>query len=220
MAREVRITVDDDEVFERMKRRKRELDLSWEDVLHRGLWAETDRGAHDWRHYSEQYATGTPGDEFGDRLERQIKQRVEDSLSRAFGFEEAHREPTPPQESGYEAQVESLASAEDAVLVFPFLPDDASYSVPLRVELEMGAGEVSVEVVTVRQGKSVEEMNSFDRSARKRIAEEMATGTPVVLELGGGAEQYQVTPVLTWSRDDLDEPIVAHVEIQDVLLGE
>jgi len=37
MAREVRITVDDDEVFERMKARKQELDLSWEDVLHRGL---------------------------------------------------------------------------------------------------------------------------------------------------------------------------------------
>ena len=37
MAREVRISIDDDEVFERMKARKRDLDLSWEEVLHRGL---------------------------------------------------------------------------------------------------------------------------------------------------------------------------------------
>jgi len=37
MAREVRITIDDDEVFERMKARKGALDLSWEEVLHRGL---------------------------------------------------------------------------------------------------------------------------------------------------------------------------------------
>jgi hypothetical protein len=37
MAREIRITIDDDEIFERMKRRKDELDLSWEEVLRRGL---------------------------------------------------------------------------------------------------------------------------------------------------------------------------------------
>ncbi|WP_435363486.1 hypothetical protein [Haloarchaeobius sp. DYHT-AS-18] len=37
MSREIRITIDDDEVFERMKRRKEALDLSWEETLRRGL---------------------------------------------------------------------------------------------------------------------------------------------------------------------------------------
>ncbi|WP_435360733.1 hypothetical protein [Haloarchaeobius sp. DFWS5] len=37
MSREIRISIDDDEVFERMKRRKEELDLSWEETLRRGL---------------------------------------------------------------------------------------------------------------------------------------------------------------------------------------
>lgn len=74
MAREIRVTIDDDEVFERLRARKRELDLSWEDVLHRGL-------------------RGGPGDgldeDIGDRLERQITQRVEESLGRAFGLDDS-----------------------------------------------------------------------------------------------------------------------------------
>lgn len=42
MSREIRITVADDEVFERMRRRKDALDLSWEEALRRGL----DDGGH------------------------------------------------------------------------------------------------------------------------------------------------------------------------------
>lgn len=42
MSREIRITVADDEVFERMRRQKDALDLSWEEVLRRGL----DDGGH------------------------------------------------------------------------------------------------------------------------------------------------------------------------------
>jgi hypothetical protein len=218
MAREIRITVDDDEVFERMKRRKRELDLSWREVLHRGLWSESDheagqRGPHG-RH------PDPVDDDIGDRLERQIKQRVEDSLERAFGIEEGREHwGRHPEERGYEDEVESLESAEDALLVFPFLDDDSAYKVPLRVELEMRAGGVDVDVVTVRQGKSVREMNAFDRQARKRIAEKLAVGTPVTLELGSGVEEYQVAPILTWSRTDHGEPMVAEVEIDEVLFG-
>ena len=37
MSRQIRISIEDDEVFERLKRRKDALDLSWEDVLRRGL---------------------------------------------------------------------------------------------------------------------------------------------------------------------------------------
>ncbi|MFB6111226.1 MAG: hypothetical protein ABEJ35_01690 [Halobacteriaceae archaeon] len=40
MSREIRITVDDDEVFERMRRQKEALDLSWEEALRRGLQDE------------------------------------------------------------------------------------------------------------------------------------------------------------------------------------
>ena len=42
MSREIRITIEDDEVFERMRYRKDELDLSWEEVLRRGLTEVTD----------------------------------------------------------------------------------------------------------------------------------------------------------------------------------
>jgi hypothetical protein len=71
MAREIRVTIDDDEVFERMRARKRELDLSWEDVLHRGLGT----------------GSGNRTEELGDRLERQITKRVEESLGSAFGLD-------------------------------------------------------------------------------------------------------------------------------------
>ena len=71
MAREVRISIDDDEVFERMKARKRELDCSWEEVLHRGLRefpegepaAEEPHTARGRRGYDE-YGRDDPG--FGD----------------------------------------------------------------------------------------------------------------------------------------------------------
>ncbi|MFC7057121.1 hypothetical protein [Halovenus salina] len=83
----------------------------------------------------------------------------------------------------------------------------------------MRAGSVDVTVVAVRQGKSVEGMNAFDRSVRHRIAEGLATGSSVHLELGGGEEVYSVTPVLSWSRDN-GEPIVDDVEIEDVVFEE
>lgn len=44
MSRDIRISIDDDEVFERLKRRKRQLDLSWEEALRRGL--ERGHGGH------------------------------------------------------------------------------------------------------------------------------------------------------------------------------
>lgn len=90
MAREIRVTIDDDEVFERLRARKRELDLSWEEVLHRGL-----RGGSG--------GPGGPDDDIGDRLERQITERVEKSLGRAFGLddrESRHRSGSSGRKSG------------------------------------------------------------------------------------------------------------------------
>lgn len=218
MSREIRITVDDDEVFERMRRRKRQLDLSWEDVLHRGLWGDSER--RDVRDHGQQQPYGVAGDDIGDRLERRIRNRVEESLMTAFGAEEAPQQTAKgaSQEThGFEEEMESLESAEDAVLVFPFLDDDAAYRVPLRISLEMQAGGVDIEVVTVRQGKSVDEMNSFDRAARKRIAEELATGASVALELEAGVEEYRVAPILGWSRNERGAPTVTDVEIDEVI---
>lgn len=65
MSREVRITIDDDEVFERMKHRKRELDLSWEDVLHRGLRSKPDGVGHEGPAPQPDPAPNPTGSEFG-----------------------------------------------------------------------------------------------------------------------------------------------------------
>lgn len=217
MAREVRITIDDDEVFERMKRRKRELDLSWEEVLHRGLWTDGRDGFAPGAGHGH---AGAPGEDIGDRLERQITQRVEDSLRTAFGVDEpvGRRPPGgPAPDPGYEDEVETLANAEDATLAFPFLEDRPGNRVPLRISLETRAGSVDVDVVTVRQGKDVAELNRFERGARRRVAEELASGAPAVLELEAGVEEYHVSPALTWSRDDQGAPIVTDVEIDEVI---
>ncbi|MFB6175615.1 MAG: hypothetical protein ABEI99_00440 [Halobaculum sp.] len=255
MAREIRVTIDDDEVFERLRARKRELDLSWEEVLHRGL-----RGG----------PGDSPDEDIGDRLERQITRRVEESLGRAFGLDESasrhsgggassdsggssggSRDPTPPgspspdspsppggvdpagrgtpggpqggpaaggprqPSGGLDAEVETLANAEDAVLRFPFLDDDPGNTVPLRVNLETSADGLDVEVVTIRSGKAVAERNAFDRGARRQIAEALATGETAILELDAGVEEYHVVPVLSWSDDD-GTPTVTEVSISEV----
>jgi hypothetical protein len=223
MAREVRITINDDEVFERMKRMKKELDLSWKEVLHRGLQIDDGSpppGQGSSAQGGQDYGQAPIEEDFEDRIERHVKERIGASLENALGID-THEQSSPGRSSyDYEQEVESLENAEDATLVFPFLDDEPGYQVPLRVALEMRAGEVDVEVVTVRQGKSVTDMNSFDRGARHRIAEELATGSSVRLKLGGGVEAYDVTPVLTWSRDSQGDPIVDEVEIEDVLFGE
>jgi hypothetical protein len=230
MGREIRVSIDDDEVFERMKARKRELDLSWEEVLHRGLWTEAGPGPNPTGPHGGHGA----GEDFGDRIERQVKRRVEQSLRSAFGSADqgqgspgAPSPPSPPSapsapshpSGGYESEMESLANAEDAVLRFPFL-DDETHRVPLRVDLSTSADGLDVEVVTVRRGKDVEGMNVFDRSARKAIAEGLATGSMPVLELEAGVEEYRVAPALSWSRDDRGRPVVADVEIEEVIFDD
>ncbi len=83
MAREIRVTVDDDEVFERMRARKRELDLSWEEVLHRGL-------------------TDTPGADrdFDERVEQHVQNRIRESLANALGMDDGDNEPTGRRATG------------------------------------------------------------------------------------------------------------------------
>ena len=253
MSREIRITVDDDEVFERMKRRKTELDLSWEEVLHRGLRPDrgearrADRtsghhpgegsggpdphrrhrgGAHDPHGpFGPHGPHGPHGpephheehdrwDAFGDSLERQIKDRVYDSLKASFGAAGVD----VPDRPGMDAEMEELASAEDATLVFEFLPADRAYEVPLRVDMETGLDGVTVDVVAVREGKSVRDANRFDTDARKRVNTRLGTGGTATLRFAEGAESYPVRPVLSWGRDAEGHPRVKAVDVAEVLL--
>ncbi|WP_439025948.1 hypothetical protein [Haloarchaeobius sp. DT45] len=80
MSREIRITIDDDEVFERMKRRKEELDLSWEETLRRGLDQDR-RGRRDSRSThtrpSRPPSPPTPHDPHRDRRRRNRGRQAE-----------------------------------------------------------------------------------------------------------------------------------------------
>jgi len=262
MSREVRITIDDDEVFERMKRRKRELDLSWEEVLHRGLrrvdgsgpgefrygspgggagpmagqrvadagpgaWGGDAEG--DWGGYPGR-AGGPPGpagrsdpyedrwDRFADSVEAQVQNKVYNALRTTFGA--AGIDVPEPPGPGLDREMADLSNAEDAVLAFDFLDDDPAFQVPLRVNLETSLEGLAVEVVAVRQGKSVRDLNRFDPAARQTVTTKLAAGTPAVLRFDGGAEGYRVEPVLRWGRDETGRPTVTDVVVQAVRLDE
>ena len=225
MAREIRISIDDDEVFERMKARKSELDLSWEEVLHRGLrhdeeqterddpsgYGAVGRGRDRPRGVRREVDEPRPRDPisdpggFAEDLKRQIQGQVRESLH-------ASLDPDP-----LARDVESLESAEDAVLVFDFLDEhtDPALQVPLRVTLEARVGGLEVDVVAVRTGKSTVGMNAFDPPVRRRIVEGLAAGEPATLRFEAGEESYEVAPVLSWSRDG-GVPTVSDVTIEEV----
>ncbi|WP_313691170.1 hypothetical protein [Halorarum halobium] len=241
MAREVRITVDDDEVFERMKRRKRELDLSWEEVLYRGLTRREaggqsppndspgeraggpvgepgPAGPRDGEHREER---GDRWDRFASGLEREIQNKVYDTLASSFGSAGIDVPPRPDAADapgGLDDEVESLASAEDATLAFPFLDDEGSATVPLRVALETGPDGLSIEVVALRRGKGVAEANSFDAGDRQRVNTRLAAGDAAVLSFADGAESYRVRPVLSWTRGEDGRPTVDEVDVPEVVL--
>lgn len=215
MVREIRISIDDDEVFERMKRRKQALDLSWEEVLKRGLRRGGDRVDVDLGGLGgisvaggDDYGSGPgrpprPTDpDFGARLGEQIRQQVQRSLGETFGLEE----------------FDDVADAEDAVLAFDDLDaDDPGTEIPLRVTLTTTADGLGVEVVAVRQGKGISHMNSFPRDARRRIAEGLARGETATLRLNGEDESYDVRPTLSWRTGDNGRPTVTDVTVEEVV---
>lgn len=246
MSREIRISIDDDEVFERMKARKQELDLSWEEVLHRGLRREPPapaeapgphsqpdpqpepRGQHghhrshrhheaERRHEAENRREGDRWDAFAEDLESQIQNKVYDTLRSSFG---AAGIDVPEHPDFEDEEMARLEHAEDAVLAFDFLEDDPGYQIPLRVTLETSRDGLAVDVVAVRQGKSVRHMNSFDTGARREVNTDLATGGAASLRFEDGAEAYRVLPVLTWTRDADGNPTVDGVEIDEVLLDD
>ncbi|KZN24799.1 hypothetical protein A4G99_10745 [Haladaptatus sp. R4] len=235
MSRNIRITIDDDEVFERLKHRKRELDLSWEEALRRGLERgphdDERRGArrggghkrgrtharqmHDQRHHRhrgrERHGKGHPSPfdpDFGEQLRRGIEESVQESMHSVEESVNAVRE-------GLGTEIDRLEDAEDAVLAFPFLSDERA-QVPLRVNLRTSADGLSVEVVAVRRGKNTAETNRFADDHRAEINRWLADGRTVRLELQNGTEAYDVVPSLSWGRADDDTPIVTEVEIVEV----
>jgi hypothetical protein len=219
MSREIRITVDDDEVFERMKRRKRELDLSWEDVLRRGLGRG---GGSD---------LDAVKDEFARRIQDQVAASLRASMPGASGpsrspgsrdpfADEFWTDAEDDDGDDFDDEIADLAEAEDATLAFPSvagLSDEMATQVPLRVRLRFDGGDLAVTVVTVRQGKSVAEANSFPGDARRRLVEHLATGGTAALRLGDGSEEYRVRPALDWGRDEDGRPTVTGVEVDEVV---
>ncbi|MFC7139463.1 hypothetical protein ACFQMA_06370 [Halosimplex aquaticum] len=242
MAREVRITIDDDEVFERMKARKRELDLSWEEVLHRGLRevpeerpgepqppgaspgregdrrAADDRRGHHGHDVNVEFGSGSVdhGDSIGAMVE-EIKGQVHDQVRESL---RASMESVETAGAGLEREMTELERAEDAVLRFDDVTgDDPRYRVPLRVRLETSRGGLDFEVVAVRGGKSVAGMNRFDRETRQAINEHLARGGTATLSFDS-EEAYEVGPAIAWRRDDDGAPVVSDVGIPEVLFDD
>lgn len=226
MSRQIRITVDDDEVFERLKRRKDALDLSWEDALRRGLRdskqpprapdtgdarpepePSRDRGGRRSTDARREAASGndpSPFDpDFGERLAERVLSTVGESVSGVA--------------DSLDEEIDRLEDAEDALLV---LGDSDSERVPLRVSLHTGPGGLDVDVVAVRSGKDTEGMNEFADGARATVARRFARGETATLELAGGDETYDVRPELEWARGDDGTPAVTDVSVRDVVFEE
>lgn len=160
MTREIRVSIDDDEVFDRMKHRKQQLDLSWEEVLRRGLRRYPDHGGQQReRGYRERgpgvgYSrTGDLGEDIAHHVQARVADTLRDSMEGVLeGFPGDERPP-----GTFESELGSLEGGEDATLEFPFLDDDAEYHVPLRVDLETSADGLDVDVITIRRAKTQQE---------------------------------------------------------------
>ena len=236
MSREIRITIDDDEVFERLRRRKDALDLSWEDALRRGLREGTGpRPAPKSRPEREQgrYGRGTtgnaegrhgragPGGKGGSRGRRSGSGSVSPFDSH-FGEQIARdvissvNASIPGVDVALEDEIGRLEDAEDAVLI---LGDGEHERIPLRVALQTGPDGLDVEVIAVRSGKGTEGLNRFEDGARADVARRFAEGDTATLEIEGSEETYEVRPELTWVRGHDGVPTVTDVAIREVVFG-
>jgi hypothetical protein len=238
MSREIRITVADDEVFERMRRQKDVLDLSWEEVLRRGL-SDAEESGPDQEHALDPFA-----DDFGKQLRTRIRREATDvqgsrretstesSSGTSTGFdpfdtasigEYVSRQIAAAMPDGpvagepLSSELDRLAEAEDARLTFPFL-DAETAVVPLRVTLQTTGDGLDIDVVTVRQGQGTSGENRFPNDARQRIAAALADGETATLTLQDGAENYDVVPTMSWDRTDEGTPTVGDVTIEAVRL--
>lgn len=244
MSREIRISIDDDEVFERMRRQKDEMDLSWEEALRRGLAESADNSDR------SNQPLDPFAEDFGERLRERIhRESVPTTESRegtepragqarsGSGRQRSGFDPFDPNSIGdfvrrqvaaavpddaiggptLDSELDRLAEAEDAQLTFPFLESEDA-AIPLRVTLQTTGEGLDVEVVAVRRGKDTEAANRFPAEARQRIATALADGETATLSLQNGAETYDVVPTLSWDRTDNGTPTVGDVTIEDVVL--
>jgi hypothetical protein len=239
MSRQIRISIEDDEVFERLKRRKDALDLSWEDALRRGLRdsAEPPRGKR-----TPNRPRSPPEDPGRGARSDRSPRRDRDHGGPERGHRDSHHshgEPSPfdpdfgeriaqqvlssvsDSVPGFvgeslDHEIDRLEDAENAELV---LGESQGERVPLRVSLHTGPDGLDVEVVAVRSGKGTEEMNQFADGARGRVARRFAQGETATLELDGG-ETYDVRPDVTWARGSQGAPTVTDVAIREVVFEE
>lgn len=239
MAREVRITIDDDELFERMKERKRALDLSWEEVLHRGLRPpEADEGRSRDRADFEAAKTdlkraiielaadrAIPEDHLGtrrDNTEGPVLDPFEPDSIGNFVADTVQRSTAFLGEAEWDEDLDRVTDAEDAALVFPFLGHEGeipSNQIPLRVRLDVSGTGLDIEVVTIRRGKDTAQMNAFDPQIRQAVIEGIAGGQLADLQLESGSESYSVVPVIGWSRGGDGRPHADEVIIEEVVFG-
>ena len=227
MSREIRITIDDDEVFERLKRRKDALDLSWEDALRRGLReglesqsaakSRPERGRYGSHHRRE--ARGGRGNEKSGRERRGRRDRAS-PFDPDFGEQIARsvvssvNASVPGVDVTLEDEIGRLEEAEDATLL---LGEGEGERVPLRVALHTGPEGLDVEVIAVRSGKGTEGLNRFEDGARADVARQFAEGDTATLEIEGSEETYEVRPELTWGRGSGGAPTVTEVDIHEVV---
>lgn len=244
MSGEIRITIEDDEVFERMRRRKDELDLSWEEVLRRGLDVGGDTQGPGSRSHgptppgnpdpSQSAGSPSPFDPgFGEYIRRQIEEQIPQQGSSGespearrgsstTGLDEwisDHVETTIQNAISsvgepLDREIERLEGAEDATLVFEHLSEPGT--IPLRIDVRSDAEGFDVDVVATRQGKDTTGMNTFDEADRKAIARHLVDGGTAALRIGDDSVTYDAYPSLEWGRDASGTPTVTDVEIEDV----
>lgn len=246
MSRQVRISIDDDEVFERLKRRKDALDLSWEDALRRGLRdsAEPPRGPKTPQEPRETpgrsgRATGEGGgqrgqaenpspfdSDFGEQIAQRVLASVSESVSGAVGGHGGGSAPRGTGGSGAGSAGgpgsggapldEEIDRLEDAEDAVLVLGDSEGERVPLRVTLHTSPDGLDVDVVAVRSGKGTEELNQFADGSRAEVARRFARGDTATLELAAG-ETYDVRGELSWAPGPEGTPTVTDVTIRDVV---
>lgn len=220
MVREIRITIDDDEIFERMKHRKNQLDLSWEDVLRRGFRFDRADRPHSlgarrgWGNTGRGHSGGHKGGGHRGRMHDRWFLRGESPPEYVDHDQESSEDLTDPF---FDVEIGRLRDAEDALLRFDSLDSELGAQVPLRVTFQASADGLTVDVAAVRQGQSVSDMNQFTGPDRKRVVRALVRGETAELRLTED-EAYRVIPVLSWSTDPDGHPTVVDVEITDVLL--
>lgn len=168
----------DDEAFRRAKEKKEELDISWKEVILRGL--ETRPEPRDIR----------PG------------VRVAKKLLGEGMFDQ-------PAGRGIRAEVEDVEASDDAVLALP----GTSQEIPVKIRLRTSRDGMEAPFVEVRDQPG---MNQLTEEDRQSVMENLSDENPAVLKIReAGRGEYEVFPIIDWSRDDAGNIVAKDVEIED-----